>query len=523
MPNPVTPSRAKSLIPATTGSRCERLAKLFQLPSLFSEDVSYKYNEDGSITTAFKNDLCALGCLGGGGNGGGPPPNPNMPAPLNVMATDDAYSDKIRVTWDAVTPPTGVAAVTEYNIYRSGAENLDPSNASLIGTVTAPTLLFDDPVDADLVVGTNYIYWVTATNGTDTSAFSIPNAGRAAAPTTDLPAISDLKATQGFQLLDGGPIGLVWTPPAGASKYDIYRNTTNDFSTATKIQSDMVPQNTADHTISTQSPDSMWDNVGEILFWHFPPSNTTHYFFFVVAKRTSPSSISVESNAAEGWARSFYAPYLDPAGAFKLDRGSPSATEGVDFNGNQIRVVLFGGGGGGAGGSQIWGGGAGGGGAVVIEEFNLAPGDILTVEYDPDVDETGNAPAATDADDGSDTIFKINGVEVMRAGGGDRGQFSASGAGIGGDGGIGSGGAPVAIYDGRPGLPGAGANGGRAGYSFGNKRYPGAHYNGYSGGGYDGNGAASIGGGGSYAAPGFEVLAVGGKGSSGYAVIVASG
>lgn len=522
MSSPVTPNSVKTMLPTTSGSNCNRMKRLINFPLALYNLVAYLFKEDGTPTDQFKSDICALGCLGGSGGGGGV--NPNMPAPTGVNATDGTYSDKIRVSWNTVTPPTGIDDVTEYDIYRSLSTNADPNEATLVGTVSAPTTIFDDPVDADLAVGSTYNYWVRARNDDQTSAYSGYDVGSADAPTGTVDPITDLRATQGFSPLDGGPIGLVWTPPSGATKYDVYRNTTNDFSTATKIQSDMVPQNTADHTISTQTPDQLWDNVGEIVLMHFPPSNTTHYFFWVVAKKSSPPGESDESNPAEGWVRSFYAPFLDPSGAFRMDRSQDTKTEGADFNGTQIRVVLFGGGGGGAGGSQIYGGGGGAGGAVVVEEFTISPGDVLTFEADPAVDDTGNAAALANGVNGSDSVFKINGVEMMRAKAGGGGQFSGSGSGAGGAASAGSTGTTSpTIYESKPGLAGSGPSGGRSGYSFGNKRYPGSHYNGYSGGGYDGNGAASIGGGGSFAAPGIEVLAEGGLGRSGYAVVVSTG
>ena len=198
MPNPVVPSRIKALIASVTGGLCERMNKLFQVVQLFYEDVAFKVDESGNITPAYKAMICALGCVGSGGGGGTEPPNPNMPAPGGVNATDGTYSDKVTITWNAVTAPTGIAAVTEYKIYRAAATVTDPTGAVLIATVTAPTLTYDDPVDGDLIVGTIYRYWVTATNGTDTSTYSAYNDGNAGAPVTSLDAIVDLRTTIGF-------------------------------------------------------------------------------------------------------------------------------------------------------------------------------------------------------------------------------------------------------------------------------------------------------------------------------------
>lgn len=524
--NPVKPSRIKALIPGISGLLCERIEKLFQFPGLFWEDQSYKYNEAGLITTAHANDICtalkALGCVPGsnGGSGG----NPNMPAPV-IEASDIAFTDKIRVTITPVAPPTGIDAVATYKIYRSDDDNLDPANAVLVGTVAAPfddPIIFDDPVDGDLLVGVRYVYWATAENDHDPiqrSAYSIPDYGKASASLLTLPPISDLQATQGFDPNAGGLIGLVFTAPDGATKYSVYRNTVNDFATATLIITDITPQNTGDHYLSTQSPDQCWDNVDSILIQHAPPFATVHYFFWVVAKKDSPAAISVESNAAEGWCVSHYDPFF--GNPFKLE-DTMSATEGVDFTGLRIRVILFGPGGGGAGGSQIYGGGGGGGGPVIVEEFDISASDVLSVDSIPSQPDTGNAAALANGAEFTNLAFKINGVTMMLANGGHGGQFNPAGGGAGGLGETGTGTTTPTIYNGHAGLPGVGSAGGSSGYRFGNKRYPAAHFDNFSGSGYDGNATSVNPGGGSKAAPGTEILAVGGSGRNGYAIIVAT-
>lgn len=517
MPFDLPPSQVKTLLPTTTGSRCEAFKRLLNFPTVLNALVSYLFNESGGPSDQFQTDLCALGCVGNGSGTGSNPPNLNMPAPQGVNATDGSYSDKVRVTWLTVTPPTGIAAVTQYKVYRSLATNTDPNEATLIATVTAPTLTYDDEAAAQ---GTVYNYWVRATNGTETSAYGGPDNGSADAPATTMDPIADLLATQGFSHADSAPISLVFTRPTGATKFTVFRNTVNDFATATEVITDIELQNTADHFVSTQSPDQAWDNNDDqVVIYHFPPSATTHYYFWVTASKDSPpAETSAESNAAQGWVRSFYAPFL--GNAFRLVQGE-SATEGVEFAGSSIRVVLFGPGGGGAGGSQIYGGGGGGGGGVIVEEFAIAPGDVIDLVSTPVQDETGNAPAVTNGDAFTKLEFRINGVVKMIALGGAGGEFSASGGGIGGAGAGGSGTTAPTIYTGADGNPGVGPSGGSSGYRFGNKRYPAAHYAGYSGGGYSGDGPSeSDPGGGSFSAPGTEVLAVGGSGRSGFAVIV---
>lgn len=192
-----TPNTFKNLIISGTGNLCEKVAKLLVGFATASYNfVSEMIDESGNFTDNFKEMICAAGCTGSNGT-----VNPNMPAPSGVAASDGTYSDKVRVTWNAVTPPSGQAAVTEYKVYRAPSTVTDSDESVLIATVTAPTLLFDD---TSAVVGTTYNYWVRATNGTQTSNYGGPDVGNAGEVTESLPAISDLRATQGHYHVPSG-------------------------------------------------------------------------------------------------------------------------------------------------------------------------------------------------------------------------------------------------------------------------------------------------------------------------------
>ncbi len=86
-------------------------------------------------------------------------------APVSVSATDDTFSDKVRVTWADVSE-AGV-----YNVYRNTAPSSD--TASLVGSVTEAA--FDD---TGAVAGTLYYYWVKAANAAGDSPFSAGDTGR---------------------------------------------------------------------------------------------------------------------------------------------------------------------------------------------------------------------------------------------------------------------------------------------------------------------------------------------------------
>lgn len=507
MPSPVTPDNVKTMLPSTSSSRCERVKRLFQFPLALYNLVSYLFKEDGTPTDEFKTDICALGCVGGGNNGGGPDPNPNMPAPTGVNATDGTYSDKIRVSWNAVTPPSGVDPVTEYDIYRSISTNTDPTEATLVGTVTAPTAIFDDPIDSDLAVGTIYRYWVRARNDDQTSAFSGHDVGSADAPTSDIDAVTDLRVTFGF---GGSQVGIVWTPPSGATHYDVYRGTTGTYADATKIYSDVSPASTTSLAHPTNNP-TFWDNVGEVLLIETPPSASQDYYYWVVAKKNSPPAVSLESNAALG--------RVNPPAIYnqsEIDLNYTNDSYTIPSGITKMWVVLYGGAGGGAGGNAVYGGGGGGAGGIVIEELTVAPGDVIDLITTGATPNTGNAPSSTDGTDGADMELQINTATVMTAGAGQGGQWNAAGGGVGGDAGVASGGAPYAMFDGKPGLAASGSSGGRSGYVFGGRRIPEANaLTGWEGngsaGGHPGSGAKAV----SVSAS----LSVGGYGTPGRAYI----
>ncbi len=82
-----------------------------------------------------------------------------------VAASDKTFTDKVRVTWNAVSDATA------YEVWRNTAN--DPSTAQLIKTVTGTR--YDDTT---AIAGTQYWYWVKATNAVATSNYSISNPGQ---------------------------------------------------------------------------------------------------------------------------------------------------------------------------------------------------------------------------------------------------------------------------------------------------------------------------------------------------------
>ncbi|HVN76612.1 MAG TPA: PKD domain-containing protein [Thermoanaerobaculaceae bacterium] len=102
-----------------------------------------------------------------------PPPAP-PPPPTGVSATDGAYTNKVRVSWNASS------GADSYQVWRNTVN--DTSSASFLGVFTA--LLFDDTT---VTPGVTYWYWVRAHNGAGWSGFSSPDTGFAGSGPTPTP------------------------------------------------------------------------------------------------------------------------------------------------------------------------------------------------------------------------------------------------------------------------------------------------------------------------------------------------
>jgi len=85
-------------------------------------------------------------------------------APTNVTASDNAYSTKVGISWDAVR------SATLYRVFRNTAN--DPATAANLGATVEGT--FFDPTG---IAGQTYFYWVRAENGSGASGLSAPDLG----------------------------------------------------------------------------------------------------------------------------------------------------------------------------------------------------------------------------------------------------------------------------------------------------------------------------------------------------------
>ena len=128
--------------------------------------------------------------------------------------------------------------------------------------------------DAAVTAGATYYYWVTAKGGSNVSGFSTGTSGSCAtlsAPT----GVTASKSTFTYQ------IQVTWTASAGATAYDVYRSTTNDSSTAIKLNSSDITTTTYDDTTMT--------------------ATTTYYYWVKARNSISTSSFSTDDTGVCTW------------------------------------------------------------------------------------------------------------------------------------------------------------------------------------------------------------------------------
>lgn len=133
--------------------------------------------------------------------------------PSGVSASDGTFTDKVRVSWSAVTD------TTYYQVFRSAANISD--DAVLLSSPTSSP--FDD---TSAVAGTTYWYFVKACNVAGCSSFSSGDAGYRAA----LPVPGNFSKTSPANTATGlsTRVTLRWEASSDATAYYYCYDTTND-------------------------------------------------------------------------------------------------------------------------------------------------------------------------------------------------------------------------------------------------------------------------------------------------------
>jgi len=154
-----------------------------------------------------------------------PTPAPSgVAAPVDVVASDGTFTDRVRVTWRAATD------ASRYQLYVATSPT---GTKTLVGETTLTWM--DHLADA---VNTPYSYWVTACAGSVCSDYSVPDEGWRA-------AIMPPTAVQASDGSYSDKVSVTWSPVAGATAYQVFYA---DAPTGDRIALDSVIGTTAHHT-----------------------------------------------------------------------------------------------------------------------------------------------------------------------------------------------------------------------------------------------------------------------------------
>lgn len=540
-PNP--PSDFLKTIPSVSAAFCGRFLSFFSFPRLFADYYAHIRDEQGDISPQFCAEInaCVAGATTGGGTGGGTAGTLNTPV---VSATDGTFTDRIVVSWNAITPLVGA---TRYEIWRGDSK--DVSLAHKIADVNSTTTFTDDGSKPTfpLVSGRIYFYFIRAfDDGSNSSSYSQGDTGYEGTLITTLPGVTDLVASKGFSPYAShgkdpatgknqfdGNIYLRWTNAAGAQTYDIYRNTTDDYTTATRIKQDatfkpptMVQGDYAFDPIKNNGADLAY-STAIISIGETDNAVAQNYYFWVVPKKTNPSAIGPFSNSnagALGWAAGQGQGIIPNTVKTALISGGASVS--VPAAVTKAWVIVFGSSASGAGGNQDFGGGGGGIGAIVTGLLSVASAGKLRLVSSPEADPAGGIHDAN-GNDGPTTTLQYSPlgtfadtVNVVVCAAPSKGLFNALGGGLGGVGAsatVDPSLSPSNIYDGKAGGPAVTTTGGDSGYQFGFGKGPGEVWEGVI---FGGDAQAGHAGGGAYNFLTSPLLATGGLGRRGAAFLV---
>ncbi|MDF1859690.1 MAG: hypothetical protein P1U87_05710 [Verrucomicrobiales bacterium] len=197
-----------------------------------------------------------------------------MAAPANLSASDGAFSDRIDLSWSAVT------GATHYAVYRS--ETASAFGATLVTSVDSANTSWSD---VNAVPGTDYTYFLQALGSNTASAFTPGENGMRAEGPPDVPA-----GVSASQNLFTDRVRIEWSGSETASSFEILRGESDAIGSA---------------IVLGETPARSFDDTGAI------PG--VEYFYWVRAKNTLGNS---ESASAAGSRK------LDSPLSFEATQGS---------------------------------------------------------------------------------------------------------------------------------------------------------------------------------------------------------
>ncbi len=184
------------------------------------------------------NNDCGLGTFSQGVSG----LRTTVPsAPTGIAASNGTTCAGVRILW---TPPSNATSV---QIFRHTSNN--SAAATQIATVGAGTSPY---MDTTAVLGTTYWYWLKAVNSCGAGGFSVGDAGYRSNPPG---------APTGVSASDGAvctpAITVIWNPVNEATSYEVWRHTSNNSGSATRIGTISAPPYT-DSTAAPNLPYYYW-------------------------------------------------------------------------------------------------------------------------------------------------------------------------------------------------------------------------------------------------------------------------
>jgi hypothetical protein len=178
--------------------------------------------------------------------------------PGGVQASDGDFEDKVQVTWNTVE------GASSYTVYR--AITNDSSQASSLQSGIT-TNVYDDTTATPLQI---YWYWVKSDLS---SVFSGSDSGYRAQsgipqPPENVSASDDTYADK---------VVVTWTASSNATKYTVYRNIADNFSTATDLSGEIVATTYDDTTVVPGQVYFYWVTAGNDGGWSFESDSDTGY------------------------------------------------------------------------------------------------------------------------------------------------------------------------------------------------------------------------------------------------------
>ncbi len=187
----------------------------------------------------------------------------SLAQPTGVAASDGTHADRVLISWNSTT------GASYYRVYRNTSSS-SAGAAALSGWQTATT--FDD---ATATPGQTYYYWgkaAVSSTGEHASDLSASNSGWRA-----LSAPASVSASDGSY---ADKIHIAWESAAGASYYQLYRNTTNTTSGASAL--------------SGWQTGTTYDDTSAV-------SGQTYYYWVKAAISSTGTRSSDFSAADSGW------------------------------------------------------------------------------------------------------------------------------------------------------------------------------------------------------------------------------